>query len=76
MPRHVEHVLKKNSKNSLANASVFLLSQPASLKNVSALLSGAGPGGFFLRVLMQPGELLRKQPELDPRIESLLLRRT
>jgi tRNA A37 threonylcarbamoyladenosine modification protein TsaB len=45
--RPLEYVPKKNSKNCLANASVFLLSQPASLKNVSALLCGAGPGGFF-----------------------------
>jgi hypothetical protein len=54
MPRHVEYVLKKSSKNSLANASVFLLSQPASLKNVSALLSGAGSGGIFYGCLCNP----------------------
>jgi hypothetical protein len=47
-------VLKKNSKNSLANASVFLLSQPASLKNGSALLCGGGSGGFFYGCLGNP----------------------
>jgi hypothetical protein len=65
---------KKAEKWAGERQRIFLL-EPAPLKNVSAFLIGAG-WGDFLRVLMQPGELLRKQPELDPRIESLLPRRT
>jgi hypothetical protein len=59
----------------LATASVFL-PQPGSTKNVQAFLSDTGFGGKPFQALSHLQRVIRKLPELDPPIESLLPRRT